>query len=109
MLTPVAVRAHEPLRMSLADLRSADTRGRWWLVGAAWGGDPLVDRQAPDASGVAQAPARDEPPAESALLALARKQGMNTDIRTSVFVVLMSSDVRARQSQSVSETDGTHT
>ena len=30
--------------------------------------------------------------AESKLLKLARKQGMNTDIRRSIFVVLMSSD-----------------
>ena len=85
--------SHEPLRVSLEDLRSADSKGRWWLVGAAWGGDPLVEHQqetqtqnaaaaAPDASG------------ENALLKLAKKQGMNTDIRRSIFVVLMSSDVR---------------
>ena len=80
--------SHEPLRVSLEDLRSADTKGKWWLVGAAWGGDPLVEHQqeahnepAPDA------------PSENALLKLAKKQGMNTDIRRSVFVVLMSSEV----------------
>src|SRR5690606_34698108 len=26
----------EPVRMSLADLRMADSRGRWWLVGGTW-------------------------------------------------------------------------
>ena len=31
---------------------------------------------------------------ENALLRLAKKQGMNTEIRRSIFVVLMSSDVR---------------
>ncbi len=36
---------HEPLRFTLQDLREADTKGRWWLVGAAWGGDPLVDKR----------------------------------------------------------------
>src|SRR4051812_23286113 len=41
---PCTVLVHEPLRISLADLRSADTRGKWWLVGAAWGGDPLAER-----------------------------------------------------------------
>ncbi|KAG1821658.1 uncharacterized protein BJ212DRAFT_1445192 [Suillus subaureus] len=64
------VLAHEPLRVSLEDLHSAESKGKWWLIGAAWGGDPLADQ-----------------PRE-----LARKQGMNTDIRRSVFVVLMSSD-----------------
>ncbi|KAJ7475957.1 hypothetical protein FB451DRAFT_1034114 [Mycena latifolia] len=80
------VLAHEPLRVSLQDLHSAESKGKWWLVGAAWGGDPLVDRQ-------------DEAPKEpsndlgnTTLLKLARKQGMNTDIRRSIFVVLMSSD-----------------
>lgn len=83
--------SHEPLRVSLDDLRSADSKGKWWLVGAAWGGDPLVDRQQ-EAQTTTAAPA--ETVSENALLKLAKKQGMNTDIRRSIFVVLMSSDVR---------------
>ncbi|KAG6910848.1 hypothetical protein DXG01_007164 [Tephrocybe rancida] len=82
------VLAHEPLRVSLEDLHSAGTKGKWWLVGAAWGGDPLVDRQA-EVKAVKVAEAAD--PAGD-LVKLARKQGMNTDIRRSIFVVLMSSD-----------------
>ncbi|KAJ8072377.1 suppressor of glycerol defect [Marasmius tenuissimus] len=86
------VMAHEPLRVSLQDLHSAETRGKWWLVGAAWGGDPLVDRQdnKEKGSGGNEQPA--PAMASSALLKLAKKQGMNTDIRRSIFVVLMSSD-----------------
>ncbi|KAF7312428.1 MIF4G/MA4-domain-containing protein [Mycena indigotica] len=81
------VMAHEPLRVSLQDLHSAERKGKWWLVGAAWGGDPLVEAAA------AKEPARArEELGDNALLKLARKQGMNTDIRRSVFVVLMSSD-----------------
>ncbi|KAG2017925.1 MIF4G/MA4 domain-containing protein [Coprinopsis cinerea AmutBmut pab1-1] len=84
------VLAHEPLRISLEDLHSANTKGKWWLVGAAWGGDPLVDRQAHmEEIAATQKAARDE---ESSLLKLARKQGMNSDIRRSIFVVLMSSE-----------------
>lgn len=83
--------SHEPLRVSLEDLRSADSKGKWWLVGAAWGGDPLVDRQQ-EAQTMTAVPA--ETVSENALLKLAKKQGMNTDIRRSIFVVLMSSDVR---------------
>jgi nucleolar MIF4G domain-containing protein 1 len=73
------------------DLRSAESRGKWWLVGAAWGGDPLAEH----ADALPAATASKEATKEDALLKLARKQGMNTDIRRSIFVVLMSSDVRA--------------
>jgi len=60
------------------------------LVGAAWGGDPLLDRRHETPSAVAKAV--DD---SNALLTLAKKQGMNTDVRRSIFVVLMSSDVRS--------------
>ncbi|KAK0450247.1 hypothetical protein EV421DRAFT_2008053 [Armillaria borealis] len=83
------VATNEPLRVSLADLHSAESKGKWWLVGAAWGGDPLVDRQETQkeaASGSSSVTS------SNALLKLARKQGMNTDIRRSIFVVLMSSE-----------------
>jgi hypothetical protein len=54
-------------------------------------GDPLADQpcEVPQHSGE---PETDDV-STAALLKLARKQGMNTDIRRSVFVVLMSSDV----------------
>ncbi|KAJ7761899.1 hypothetical protein DFH07DRAFT_412445 [Mycena maculata] len=82
------VMAYEPLRVSLQDLHSAESKGKWWLVGAAWGGDPLVDCQ--DEAPKAQVSSTDM--GNTLLLKLARKQGMNTDIRRSIFVVLMSSD-----------------
>jgi nucleolar MIF4G domain-containing protein 1 len=82
-----AVKPHEPLRVSLEDLRSAENRGKWWLVGAAWNGDPLAEIKE-NSSGSASVAGQ-----ESKLLKLARKQGMNTDIRRSIFVVLMSSEV----------------
>jgi nucleolar MIF4G domain-containing protein 1 len=108
--------SHEPLRVTLADLRSADSKGKWWLVGAAWGGDPLTDiRRAKETSlNMGQTAAgenaggpskngktstslqKDNTSAENGserLLQLAKAQGMNTDIRRSIFVVLMSSDV----------------
>jgi nucleolar MIF4G domain-containing protein 1 len=87
------VLAHEPLRVTLEDLHSAESKGKWWLVGAAWGGDPLVDQQheTPERGGEAGT----DDVGNTALLKLAKKQGMNTDIRRSIFVVLMSSDVSA--------------
>ncbi|OBZ72571.1 Suppressor of glycerol defect protein 1 [Grifola frondosa] len=66
-LTVSTARTHEPLRVSLADLHSAESKGKWWLTEA----DAL---------------------SENVLLKLAKKQGMNTDIRRGIFVVLMSSD-----------------
>lgn len=83
--------AHEPLRVSLDDLHSSDKKGKWWLVGSAWSGDPLVDAQKNKLAATKKALLADS---ENPLLALARRQGMNTDVRRSVFVVLMSSDVR---------------
>ncbi|KAK7050892.1 suppressor of glycerol defect [Paramarasmius palmivorus] len=89
------VMAHEPLRVSLEDLHSAETKGKWWLVGAAWGGDPLLDRQGAQPTNHESSTRANQDSgvmANNALLKLAKKQGMNTDIRRSIFVVLMSSD-----------------
>lgn len=72
------------------DLHNAESKGKWWLVGAGWSGDPLLDRQT---SGKADEKADAGDINNNTLLKLARKQGMNTDIRRSIFVVLMSSDV----------------
>ncbi|THV07360.1 hypothetical protein K435DRAFT_833689 [Dendrothele bispora CBS 962.96] len=84
------VMAHEPLRVTLDDLHSAESKGKWWLVGAAWGGDPLVERQQQDE--LKSNEERTGDTTNNLLLKLAKKQGMNTDIRRSIFVVLMSSD-----------------
>ena len=88
---------HDPLRVSLEDFRAAETKGKWWLVGAAWSRDPLVERME-DSKRESKRQGGDT----NALSKLAKKQGMNTDIRRSIFIVLMSSDVcptRARYLQ----------
>lgn len=89
------VLAYEPLRVSLEDLHSAESKGKWWLVGAAWGGDPLVDKQAEftKTTGVSASDEETNEEDSNDLVKLARSQGMNTDIRRGIFVVLMSSDV----------------
>lgn len=81
----------EPLRMTLADLRSADQKGKWWLVGAAWSGNPLVD-QKEDFQKAGQRKESLEDGKEAALLKLARKQGMNTDTRRQIFVAVMGAE-----------------
>lgn len=83
--------APEPLRVSLKDLLSADSRGKWWLVGAGWSGNPLVERQE-SSSGKKKVAKKTDLEDEEVLLDLARKQGMNTDVRRSAFVVLLTSE-----------------
>lgn len=87
------VLAHDALRVSLGDLHSADSKGKWWLVGAAWGGNPLMEAQESMANVQVNGQIAAANDSASDLLKLARRQGMNTDIRRSIFVILMSSDV----------------
>ncbi|WWD17639.1 hypothetical protein CI109_102080 [Kwoniella shandongensis] len=92
--------AYEPLRVSLTDLLSADKKGKWWLVGAGWSGNPLVDREQQQTTSSTSSSLKTSKKKsgekdvndEEALLDLARKQGMNTDVRRGVFVVLMTSE-----------------
>ena len=89
--------ATEPLRVGLADLLAADKRGKWWLVGAGWSGYPLVEREAERQTLETVAKNRKrkaEQDDDGALLELAKRQGMNTDIRRSIFAILMTSEVR---------------
>ncbi|KND04016.1 uncharacterized protein SPPG_01463 [Spizellomyces punctatus DAOM BR117] len=81
----------EPLRVGLADIRSVKTKGKWWLVGSAWAGhDGSVDAEGglrdSDVQRTTAADTKDD------LLRLAKAQKMNTDVRRSVFIVLMSSE-----------------
>lgn len=73
----------EPLRMGLEDIRNADTRGRWWLVGGTWA--PEADKQKhKDAKAAVQQ--------QNSIAALAKEQRMNTDTRKAIFSALVSSD-----------------
>ncbi|CAE6408546.1 unnamed protein product [Rhizoctonia solani] len=88
------VLSHEPLRVSLEDLHSSSKRGKWWLVGSAWGGNPLVDNQ--NAKAAQSGKTKEKGPSAAQvteqLMQLARQHGMNTEVRRNVFVVLVSSD-----------------
>ncbi|TPX48160.1 hypothetical protein SeMB42_g01779 [Synchytrium endobioticum] len=86
--------SNEPLRCSLDEIRSVNKRGRWWVVGAAWVGnqhnspanEPQMQR---DDARVSTSTGTTN---MSTLVELARKQGMNTEIRRNVFVALMSAE-----------------
>jgi nucleolar MIF4G domain-containing protein 1 len=108
-LTSVVL-AHEPIRVTLNDLLNAETKGKWWLVGAAWAGNPLVDRQKEIEAAKTAETTQPKKKAKQVvdddeeldllgtdnheeLIKLAKKQGMNTDIRRSIFIIMMTSDV----------------
>nr|XP_021382248.2 nucleolar MIF4G domain-containing protein 1 [Lonchura striata domestica] len=75
------------LRVSLESLLSADQAGRWWIVGSSWSGAPMISDtkcQAQQKLHIGKV--------SSKIMELARKLRMNTDIRRSIFCVLMMSE-----------------
>ncbi|NXP11574.1 NOM1 protein, partial [Thinocorus orbignyianus] len=75
------------LRVSLESLLSADQVGRWWIVGSSWSGTPMIndtEKKTQQKLHVGKV--------SSKIMELARKQRMNTDIRRSIFCVLMTSE-----------------
>ena len=71
------------------ELKDAEQKGRWWLVGSAWEGRQhgATDAELPPLKGPI-APAD----AQSRLLLLAVKQGMNTELRRQIFVAIMGAE-----------------
>ncbi|KAI8072311.1 hypothetical protein BC940DRAFT_251655 [Gongronella butleri] len=89
-----ATRSAEPLRVSLDDIHAIDTKGKWWLVGASWKAN-LVGTESEHAKAKHSKMASDlkkDQTLQQALLKLARKQGMNTDVRRSIFISLMGAE-----------------
>ena len=76
-----------PFKAGWDELRDADTKGRWWLTGAAW-----VGRQAGAADAPAAASSSADGAGEGALLKLAGAQRMNTEVRRALFVAIMGAD-----------------
>jgi nucleolar MIF4G domain-containing protein 1 len=87
-----SVRSTEALRVSLDDIHNVETKGKWWLVGASWK-DNLVGTESKYTSNKMPEDLKKDQSLQKALLKLARKQGMNTDIRRTIFVTIMSSEV----------------
>lgn len=89
------VKAGEPLRIGLKDLQESDKRGKWWLIGASYkdeGRDEMED-VAMEKKYRTDEISNEQSISESVstdLLQLAREQRMNTDVRRSIFVAIMS-------------------
>ncbi|KKY32863.1 putative suppressor of glycerol defect protein 1 [Diaporthe ampelina] len=98
------LKATEPLRIGLKDMEESDKRGKWWLVGASWAGRDSAPEEHAKKEETNGGPEVDEDNDEDAnsitldsdeevvpdLQALAREQNMNTDIRRSIFIAIMS-------------------
>ncbi|KAI9601771.1 hypothetical protein KEM48_001056 [Puccinia striiformis f. sp. tritici PST-130] len=80
----------EPIQFKLKDLQEAHKKGKWWLVGAGWNGNPLVDEKI-QLQGRSQEGSTQDP-TNKAMIDLARRQGMNTDVRRSIFNAIMTGE-----------------
>ncbi|XP_030875347.1 nucleolar MIF4G domain-containing protein 1 isoform X2 [Leptonychotes weddellii] len=75
------------LRISWDGILSAEQTGRWWIVGSAWSGAPMIDNS--------QQKVLEKQPSGTVsgkILELARKQRMNTDVRRNIFCTVMTSE-----------------
>jgi nucleolar MIF4G domain-containing protein 1 len=89
--------ADSSLRISVQDIMNAETKGRWWKVGASWvgnqhdynGAETDENTRGSKASGSGDAGGSTEE--DEKLLKLAAKYRMNTDTRRSIFCIIMGS------------------
>lgn len=87
------IRASEPLRVGLRDLRQTDKRGKWWLVGASYKDDDAVDAKRTEQASTVHGKNKGEADVDGVaadLIQLAKEQRMNTDVRRSIFIAVMS-------------------
>jgi nucleolar MIF4G domain-containing protein 1 len=87
------LRATEPLRVGLKDIKDTEKRGKWWLVGASWRNEPGNEEKTekPKEAGKTSKPIdMEDEDSEVDLVQLAREHRMNTDIRRAIFVSIMS-------------------
>lgn len=91
-----SIKASEPLRIGLSDLRDTEKKGKWWLVGASWRNN-IADETAATDEKPSKAKKAKEAPAEEIIVSgttdlfqLAKEHRMNTDIRRSIFISIMS-------------------
>ncbi|KAJ5306115.1 hypothetical protein N7508_005130 [Penicillium antarcticum] len=86
------IRASEPINISRDDIHNSAKKGKWWLVGASWKEDPLVTAQQ-EIAGLPMNHSHvqdDESEGEPDYGNLARAHRMNTEIRRSIFIAIMS-------------------
>ena len=93
VLSQKNIKASEPLRIGLKDLRQTHKRGKWWLVGASYKDDDADDAKRMEQRSPIHGKNNGEANREHAgadLIQLAKEQRMNTDVRRSIFIAVMS-------------------
>jgi nucleolar MIF4G domain-containing protein 1 len=86
------IRASEPLQIGREDIKNSEKQGKWWLVGASWRGS-TTNRELSDEtlnSPLILDDNMNNESQEADLLALACQYRMNTSVRRSIFVSVMS-------------------
>ena len=85
------LKATEPLRVGLKDIRDTDKVGKWWLVGASWRNQVQNDMSIEEEKEQPRKRVEEEDEGgEVDLVQLAREQRMNTDVRRAIYVSIMS-------------------
>ena len=85
----------EPIRVSLEDLRMAESRGRWWLVGGSWKGQDEKEVNDDSSNNYSNNDSNDNNDSnnKNVMANLAKQHHMNTDIRKAIFnAILISTD-----------------
>jgi nucleolar MIF4G domain-containing protein 1 len=83
------------LRISLQDILNAETKGRWWKVGASWVGnqyrftDGEDGEKAPETKDGKKESSGKESEHDEKLMRLASKLRMNTDRKRAIFCIIM--------------------
>lgn len=90
-------KSSEPLGVGLEDVRGTKKEGKWWLVGASWKNETTTNEtedteSGPTAQDAATVSLANEDKANELtdLALLAKQQRMNTSIRRSIFLSIMS-------------------
>jgi nucleolar MIF4G domain-containing protein 1 len=90
------LKATEPLRIGLNDIKDTGKKGKWWMVGASWRNDVVseaVVNESADSNPQQVTNLKDEDEDASGevdLVQLAREHRMNTDVRRAIFISIMS-------------------
>jgi nucleolar MIF4G domain-containing protein 1 len=87
------LKATEPLRIGLKDIKDTEKKGKWWMVGASWRNDVVSEatvEESKDTGAQRTDDLDDEAGGEVDLVQLAREQRMNTDVRRAIFISIMS-------------------
>lgn len=87
------LKATEPLRVGLKDIKDTDKVGKWWLVGASWRNQAQNGAAAEEDNEKVRKPVvveEEDDDGEVDLVQLAREQRMNTDVRRAIYVSIMS-------------------